>query len=128
MTAIRRILNLTQTIGAACDVRQYERALAASLLTRADFKIGVAVGFEPGGFNGLNRTARRLFALQATQKLLECLAGTFDFQGNALRRVIDPTVQREPRSEPMDERAKPDALDRTTNNGLQPEMALCWWS
>ncbi len=119
IAAVRRIKNLAQTIGTRRDVRQHQRGLFAAGFARADFESVVAGWIEPRAFQALDGTARRFFGFEAKEELFQRRGRAFDFDADALRRVVHPAVQLEFRRQPKDERTKADPLNRAANGEPQ---------
>ena len=90
VTAVLRIENLAQTIGTGGDVRQHQRGFVTAGFAFADFKILVSDRIEPGSFEALNETARGFFGFEAEQEFFERCARAFDFDEDALWRIVDP--------------------------------------
>ena len=93
MTTIGGIKNFTQAIGTGGNIGQHERGLVAAGLAGTDFKLLITDGIKPRSFEALDKTARRFIGFEPEKKLFECGARTFDFDKDALRRIIDPTRQ-----------------------------------
>jgi hypothetical protein len=119
MTAIVRIKNFPQTIRASRNVRQHEGGLAALRRALADFKIFVVRRRKPGRFEALNGTARWVFGFETEQKFFGDGASAFNFEKDALRRIVDPAREFKFGRQPIDKRAEADALHRATHGDLQ---------
>ena len=94
VATVRRIKDFAQTIRAGGDVRQHQRGLVAAgaSLARISKRL-VADRIEPGGFAALDETARRLFGFEPEKKLFQRVRAAFDFDEDALRRIVDPARQ-----------------------------------
>src|ERR1035437_2212169 len=119
VTAVVRIENFAQAIGTSRDVGQHKRGFITADFAFADFKIRVAHGVKPRGFEALDETARWLFGFEPQKKLFKQAAFTLNFDENALRRVVDPAAQIQFRREPINKRAKAHALNRAAHGEFQ---------
>ena len=127
MTTIGGIKNFTQAIGTGGNIGQHERGLVAAGLAGTDFKLLITDGIKPRSFEALDKTARRFIGFEPEKKLFECGARTFDFDKDALRRIVNPAGHSEFRGEAEDERTEADALHRAANGEFQAR-ALAGWS
>ena len=66
----------------------------------------------------MDETSRRFFGFETEKKLFQFRARTFDFNDNALRRIVDPTTETKFDGEAIDERPKAHALHRAANGEL----------
>ena len=118
VAAVMRIEDLGEAIRAGGDVREHQRGPGPVGIARTDRKARVADRVEPGGFEALDGAARRSFSFEAEQKRFQRRTGAFDFNEDALRRVVHPTGQPGPGGEPVNEWAEAHALDRTADRDL----------
>jgi hypothetical protein len=116
-----------QAIRAGGDIRQHQRGFVAAGFAGPDFKCRITDGVEPRSFETLDETARRFFGFEPEQEFLQFRARAFNFNEDALRRIVNPAGQSEFRGEAEDERSKTNALHRAANGEFQAR-ALAGWS
>jgi len=75
---------------------------------------------QPAGFKALNRAARRFFLLQAKQKIFSAGARAFDFEHDALRRIVHPPGEAKLGCQAIHKRPKANTLHRPTDCNFQP--------
>jgi hypothetical protein len=105
------IKDFAHTIRAGSDVRQHQSGLGSAGVAFADFEAVVAREIEPGRFQAVNGTARGLFGFQSQQEFLQVRLRAFDFDDDALGRIVDPTLESEFGSQAINERSEADTLD-----------------
>ena len=84
-----------------------------------DFKAGITDRIEPRSFEALDETARRFFGFESQQEFFERRARTFNFDQDALWRIVDPAGKFKFGREAEEEGTEADALHRATNGDLQ---------
>ena len=67
----------------------------------------------------MDGTVRWPVGFEPEEKLFQIMAWAFDFNENALRRIVDPAVERQSGGEAMDEGTETDALHGAAN--CEPE-------
>ena len=93
VATIFRIEDFAETIRTRGNVRQHQRGLVAAGFARPDFKILETNRVEPRGFKALDETVHGFFGFEPEQKFFKRGARAFNFDENALRRIVDPAGQ-----------------------------------
>jgi hypothetical protein len=84
----------------------------------ADFKAGVAGEIQPGSFQTLDETARRLLGSEPRKKAFDAGARAFDLEAETLRGIAHPSGQTEVCREAEDKGAKSHTLNGAANSNL----------
>src|SRR5208283_660206 len=125
VTTVAGIEDFPHTIRARRYVRRHQRRPLAARRGGPDLEGLVTGGVQPGGFETLDETARRLFRLESKEEGFEALARSLDFQENSLAGIVDPARQAQPGRQAENKGAEADTLHRAANGHLQPR---CWKS
>src|SRR5664279_1097099 len=109
ITAIAGIENLPLTFTTCGDVRQNQRGLC-SVRAFANFELVIRNGIDEAMLEALDKRDRRLFPLDAQQKLLQNFRFSLGLDKHALGVVDDPALEVHLVRQTVDERAESDAL------------------
>ena len=118
-----RIENFAQAIAAGCDIRQNESAFPSLLAAFADLKFFVAERVDVRCFATLDDGAGWPLRAQTSHEIGKTLGRTLDLDENTLGGIDHPAFEIQFSRQPVDERSKPDALDRAAYSDFHSPRA-----